>query len=382
MRNKLSASLLIIFYGQSFLASISIKTLEERNAQFNKAIEGTEYYNSNPTEKINSFTLAAQLSSLQNEWGYFDCYSFQSPMTIQMDYFIVEELTNSVPLPLKNEIKNLAYTTMNEMPHDHYLYRNTINHLLLTGPSGSGKTSLALAIACQTGRDFLLMPPGSLSNRFKYSPFSILNNLFYTAMETKRPLIIIFDEVSALTDITCPDFDPILVDHFCSKLDESKKNPNLLIILIAKDYSKLPQAIKERFAHSLYPMPKVSYQRREQILKHYLQDQCKMDPKLLKKLVEQTEGLNIRELSFLVKTAQNNLFSRTQDKGYKTKECMQPNDIATALQLIRANNVDLSHEKTTDSYSIKNFAKPCLLSVLAFLAGFYINTQLSLQAKT
>jgi SpoVK/Ycf46/Vps4 family AAA+-type ATPase len=351
------------------------QSLADRNAQLNKALEGTEYYDVS-SDLLKGARLAAELSTIPHEWGHFDCYSFQSPMSLNMDFFIIQESLSTCPELLKNDLENLVYARDNGIPHNHYLYRNPINQILLTGPAASGKTSLSLAIASKTGRDFILLPAGSLSKGFMHSPLSILNNLFFTALLPEQPRIIIFDEIPALTDVTSAEYDPVLVKHFCSYLDQSRINPNLIIIVIAQNNDLIPLSIKDRFSVATFSMPELTAQRRYSILKHYLCEPCKMDQKLLRDLVIETEGFDLRKLSLFIKQTLNIEFSRTLEKSPNNKTLVK-NDLLSSLQIFKTMKYKKPTTQADTSWNIKSITKKSILPILAFVAGFYLKTYCS-----
>lgn len=313
-------------------------SLKERNDQLNQAFMGTKFYDISPEEK-KEFERGAQLTTEPREWGYFDYFSFQSPMTIQLDYFIIDEQLANCPQLLRNDLDNLVFATHNEIPFRHYLNFNTINCIMLTGPTGSGKTSLGLAIACKTGRNFIHLPAGALSKEYQHSPCTILNNLYLVASETKRGLIIIFDEVESLCNVTSADFDPVVVNQFCDLLDLSRKNPNLVTILIAENLTHVPESIRERFSGSSHQMTHLTRERRANILKHYFHDLASIDRNFIEKIISETEGFNFRQLNLFIKRSLNNVFSRNRTITSIADKKLSEADILQALKMLKSANI-------------------------------------------
>lgn len=217
--------------------------------------------------------------------------------------FMVEEHLDCCPRELLFGIRKLAYAQSYDLPPSHSLYKTTLKKILLVGPPGTGKSSIAKTIAYYLRRPYLFITAASICNEYKDSGISNLQRMFGELIDLKIPCVVIFDEITSLTDKFKNDNSNVgVVDVFWTMLDRLEHQSHILFIATANDISKLPATLKDRFGRCLYHIPLPDKNARFRVLRYYLSDSRLADD-VLRVIANKTEGLSYRELWSIIELA-------------------------------------------------------------------------------
>ena len=187
------------------------------------------------------------------------------------------------------------------------------SRILLVGPPGVGKTTLALALTMKLKRDVLFIRLPLLNNEFKNSAASNLMRLIHCYQNINKPFIIVFDEINVITEKknTLNNDSHETAAALWLLLDKLIVNPNILVICIANDVSKLPEQLKDRFEGKIIEIGSTNSINRVSILNFYLSQKIHLcAQKYINKLSKKTKDFSPRQLEELVNVAARNQILR------------------------------------------------------------------------
>lgn len=289
------------------------------------------------------------------------------------DIFDRDLLDNAIancPQKLRTDLNNIAHYVAHQ-PNDLEVYKKLLNRVLLVGPTGSGKTTLGYAIAYHCKIPFSFVKASSLSNEFKHSFATIIDDLFEPYLRRNVPGLIIIDEISAFTKKmkNKNDADPGSVECLWMKLDEAQQqNPRLMVVLTCNKLSKIPDTIQGRFTNGIHKILLPSQERRNQVITSFFGSQ--VNPDLIQKIAAMTSGLSLREISLALCNAQSLAYIRCDREG--TSLNINEQEISSCLQQVIDQHNELkwnTHKKSI----IKNLKKsiPYIIQTATFAAGSY-----------
>jgi hypothetical protein len=178
--------------------------------------------------------------------------------------------------------------------------------LLLEGRPGVGKSTYARVIAQALKRRFVFIKTPSLANEYQHSGSQNIERLFLQLFEMaeSEPIVIIFDEINAITDY---EKQKRVVDKGTSEtlwmwLDKCAANKNILIIGTTNDATQMREQLISRFDADIITIdvpdePLI----RKSILEFHLSSRsnsCCTD--FIEQFAGQTKGLSPRALEKLI----------------------------------------------------------------------------------
>lgn len=213
---------------------------------------------------------------------------------------LIEQLRQDTPEDISILINTLNNSSLiNEWPHA----------ILLEGKPGVGKSTYAKFIAHETGRHYFFIRTATLANEYQHSGSSNIDRIFRTALEIARftPLIIIFDEINAISDFGEKGEQKRMVDSGTSEalwmwLDVCAKQKNILVIGTTNDATKMRDQLVSRFDGDVINIDipdKTAY--RQELLQFYLSTRLhSCTERSLKQLAGKTKGFTPRAIEKLV----------------------------------------------------------------------------------
>ncbi|MEX0940674.1 MAG: ATP-binding protein [Candidatus Babeliales bacterium] len=214
-----------------------------------------------------------------------------------LDDELVKLIVYNCPRKLRWLIGDYAkqfFTKQNNLP----------TKILLTGPSGTGKSTLAHIIAQKTNRRAYFIRGSAFSNEFQHSGIQNLSKLFEALFELEVPVVLVIDELTALTNrYNERKLDPGMVEEFWMLLDKCEKKGNVLVVATANDIDQVPQQIKTRFAGHLYTIENASFTLRKELIKYYFKNFDTLNFWQQYWFLYQTKSLSMRELKDIIENA-------------------------------------------------------------------------------
>jgi DNA polymerase III delta prime subunit len=144
--------------------------------------------------------------------------------------------------------------------------------MLFAGPPGCGKSTLAKIVAIRAQRPYLFISAPTIPTEFQNSGVQNLTRIFQPFLESLKPIVIILDELNALTDRhknEKQNSDAGLVEHLWFLVDECKRKENILVIGTANKVKDLPEQLKNRFHNGIFFIPAPGSSAKKEILLHY-----------------------------------------------------------------------------------------------------------------
>lgn len=240
------------------------------------------------------------------------------------DVSCVNDVIAAAPIEVKKIIINLLYPPKNKAALP--------KRLLLVGKPGTGKTTLAKAIACRCGYDYYLIEAPFLLNEYKNSgPQNLLREI-YPLFHDGKPVIVILDELTELTDRYKKenDSDASVAAALWVLLDSCAQFDNVFFIGTSnKEKKDLPVQLQSRFDEDIITIPMPHAAARKKMLLHHLKkERHKIDKAFLLYLIKKTDGRSAREIEKLVFKAIQFANVRTPRRYTITEK-----DFARALKL-------------------------------------------------
>lgn len=208
----------------------------------------------------------------------------------------IDDIIASAPVAVKKIIINLLYPPKNKAALP--------KRLLLVGKPGTGKTTLAKAIAYKCGYDYYVIEAPFLLNEYKNSgPQNLLREV-YPLLNSGRPVIIILDELTELTDRYKKenDSDATVGAALWILLDSCAQYDNVFFIGTSNKQKKdLPAQLQSRFDEDIITiyLPNAAARKRI-LLRHLKHERHKIDDASLHYLIKKTNGRSAREIEKLV----------------------------------------------------------------------------------
>lgn len=212
------------------------------------------------------------------------------------DVSCVDNVIAAAPVVIKKIIINLLYPPKNKAALP--------KRLLLVGKPGTGKTTLAKAIAYKCGYDYYVVEAPFLLNEYKNSgPQNLLREI-YPLLTAGRPVVVILDELTELTDRYKKenDSDATVAAALWVLLDSCAQFDNVFFVGTSnKEKKDLPAQLQSRFDEDIVTihMPH-AIARKKMFLHHLKQERHKVDDAFLRYLVKRTDGRSAREIEKLV----------------------------------------------------------------------------------
>jgi AAA+ superfamily predicted ATPase len=212
------------------------------------------------------------------------------------DISCVKDIIAAAPTAVKKIIINLLYPPKNRAALP--------KRLLLCGKPGTGKTTLAKAIAYACGYDYYLVEAPFLLNEYKNSgPQNLLREI-YPLLTAGRPVVVILDELTELTDRYKKenDSDATVAAALWILLDSCAQFDNVFFIGTSNKAKKdLPAQLQSRFDEDIVMIHMPHAAARKRMLQHHLKgERHKIDAAFLYYLVKKTDGRSAREIEKLV----------------------------------------------------------------------------------
>lgn len=194
--------------------------------------------------------------------GAFSSIEWTSCTRVQeeFDEFMMKEQLDNCSRELLFGIRMIANVFYFNYEESIPRAKMALKKILLLGPPGSGKSSLAKTIAYRLRRPYLFITAATICNEFKDSGIGSLQRLTEFLGKSKMPCVVIFDEITSLTDKFKNDNSNIgVIEVFWTMLDKLEKMPHVLFIVTANDIEKLPITLKDRFGKCIYYIPLPAY---------------------------------------------------------------------------------------------------------------------------
>lgn len=312
--------ILIVSLILSFLNSgASLKRedgIAERNAQFNAAVKGTQYElrdQSNSHETLE----AKHIKDMQ-----FKTRPYKD-VKKELDKFKRAELRRIAPEKLQKKLILLEKRKLSKFDKMVWLFH---------GLPGSGKSSCGKLTACIAKRPYIFLESTGLGDAFKASARDFVNALFDPLIETQEEAIVVIDELTGFTDKfnNANDGDAGAVQHFWTKFDACKSNPNLLIIATLNDITKLPTPLRNRCTEFKFELP--NFDSRLRIFNNYLTNN-QITKKFLTNLASKTNYFGLRDLMSIIAESENSCSRRSIANPTK-EQLLNEKDIQDAFETV------------------------------------------------
>lgn len=223
---------------------------------------------------------------------------------------LVESIYNSAPPRIRTIVKtaDAKFDLQDMIP----------NNCLLLGPSGCGKTMLAKVMAIKLNRPYKLIRTPLLFDEYKNSTITALKNIIQPYIDKNKKVVLIFDEMNAITDKQDIKNDPDATTSsaFWLLLDECLESKKIFIIGTSNKQAKdLPTQFQTRFANnSKVTIPLPSPETRLTVINFYLNNQRhNCNKNYIKKLVKTTAKKSSREIKSLIAEAAQNASERDSE---------------------------------------------------------------------
>lgn len=225
-----------------------------------------------------------------------------------------------------------------EKPELFARYRKKLGlELLLYGPPGCGKTLLADAVAAEIGATVLPARIHELSDMYVGNSEKNIHTIFEQARkiarETRKPVIIFFDELDALggkRDEETRQWMRLMVNQLMVELDGLEKTEGLIVIGATNQPWAVDPALKRsgRFGDTVY-VPPPDFDQRRKILENYLKRRPteKLDLDVLARL---TEGYSGADIERIVEHAFDKPMERENQTGKQDK--LRMHDVLEVLE--------------------------------------------------
>ncbi len=185
---------------------------------------------------------------------------------------------------------------------------NINNRILLHGKNGTGKSMLAKIIASETGRVLFEKASFSYVTKYRGSGSKNVRRLFDMAKNCDKSCIIFIDWADGLSYKTIHEANIEYVQAcrtFIEKLDESKNNPKLFVILVTDRLDLMHNSVIEQCHLIKIDLP--DYEHRLKFLEFHLKDmegfEVKLDKRTLETLAQGCENFSYSELDNIVEFA-------------------------------------------------------------------------------
>lgn len=240
---------------------------------------------------------------------------------------LYDYLYESAPKEIKNFVELIQKTKAVQLDYKGY-QEIAPRRLLLVGPPGVGKSTLACAITHKLKYEICFVKVPLLGNEYINSALSNLRRLIGEAIESKKPTVIILDEINILMDEKNPGFNRNLemntVAALWLLLDQCSVYANILVIATANDVSKLPAPLKDRFEGNIIEVYTNNNFRRLQVLDYHLSKaQHILNYAYVLHLAEKTTEFSPRQLEMLVRIAHQQQFLLTGSMDGVTEEQLE-----------------------------------------------------------
>lgn len=178
---------------------------------------------------------------------------------------------------------------------------------LLIGPPGIGKTTYIQAVAEKAGIPLIKINSAFVADKYKDSGPDNLKSIFEAILQTKKQIIIAFDEIHCLTDGHKNQNNPNqnTSEALWFLMDQCTENPNIILVGITNDGSNMPVQLKSRFREYTFIMKSSDEVAQKQlILKYYLKKfKNKCDEKCQKSIAQSLKTAEARNVEGIVETA-------------------------------------------------------------------------------
>lgn len=184
--------------------------------------------------------------------------------------------------------------------------------ILLTGPTGCGKTTLAKVLAAQMEVPYTCIATPALPTEIEGEAVSRLNTIFENAFTSGQPQVLIFDELSGLTNRHKNNNNPDrgLVEKFKELLEQSERFDRQKVLVIATicAQARLPRCL--RFDFMITNIPSPDFDQRKALVNFYLPTAGTIPAKELEKFLKQLQGRTPREIKDLIEDAKFSVVNR------------------------------------------------------------------------
>lgn len=179
----------------------------------------------------------------------------------RMNEAVMESIWYNCPTELKCDIEDyidsysdIAYESRKDLI-ERYYKRTLARAILLVGPPGTGKSTLAKIIALKINRPFIFIKCSALGNMYQNSGAQNLAWQFEPFLKSDEKVVLILDEVSAITERTDAQQKTEKTNtamELLSLLDQCSRRNNILVIMTTNSTKDFPEALKSRLSDSTY----------------------------------------------------------------------------------------------------------------------------------
>lgn len=222
---------------------------------------------------------------------------------------------------------------------------------LLVGAPGIGKTTYIQAVAEKAGIPFVKINSPFVADKYKDSGPDNLKEIFKNILQTKRIILVAFDELHCLTDGHKNANNPNqnTAEALWLLMDQCAENPNIILVGIMNDGSNMPEQLKSRFrAHTYIMKSSNEVAQKQRILHLYLKKfKHNCDEKCQKNIAKILVTAEARTIEGIVESA-----NRTASLGKEEWQITQK-DLEAAVN--RANEAEKVFEQKKEIIPAKEY---------------------------